>query len=87
MERELWNILAAELTHLSTLIRRGRFTHPVTRIVRVYLWAVLHDRPVYWACDRRNWIGVKPPAKLPMLVPPCRVRSSKVLTSMDANAC
>lgn len=65
MERELWNILAAQLTHLSTRIRRGRFTHPVVRIVRVYLWAVLHDRPVYWACDRRNWIGVKPPAKLP----------------------
>lgn len=65
MERELWNILAAQLTHLSTLARRGRFKHPVTRIVRVYLWAVLHDRPVSWACQRRNWVGVKPPAVLP----------------------
>ncbi len=65
MERELWHILATHLTHLATCTRRGRFTHPVTRIVRVYLWAVLHDRPVYWACDRRNWVGVKPPAVLP----------------------
>ncbi len=65
MERELWNIFATHLTHLATLFRRGRFHHPTTRIVRVYLWAVLHDRPVYWACDKRNWIGVKPPRELP----------------------
>lgn len=25
------------------------------RIVEVLLWAVLHDRPVCWACDRRHW--------------------------------
>lgn len=65
MERELWNILAAHLTYLCTITRRGRFHHSTARIVRVYLWAVLHDRPVYWACDKRNWIGVKPPHELP----------------------
>lgn len=65
MERELWAVLSEHLTHLTTLTRRGRFVHSTARIVRVYLWAVLHDRPVYWACDRRNWVGVKPPAVLP----------------------
>lgn len=65
MERELWTIIAAHLTHLATVMRRGRFHHPTPRILRVYLWAVLHDRPVYWACDRRNWRGVKPPRELP----------------------
>lgn len=24
-------------------------------IAAVYLWAVLHDRPVCWACDPKNW--------------------------------
>jgi hypothetical protein len=24
-------------------------------IVLVYVWSVLHDRPVCWACDKRNW--------------------------------
>src|SRR5262249_45152169 len=24
-------------------------------VVLVFLWAALHDRPVYWACDARNW--------------------------------
>lgn len=65
MERELWPIVAAHLTHLCTATRRGRFQHSTARIVRVYLWAVLHDRPVYWACDKRHWIGVKPPRVLP----------------------
>ena len=65
MERELWSILSAHLTHFSTTTRRGRFEHPTTRIVRIYLWAVLHDRPVYWACEKRNWVGVKPPRVMP----------------------
>jgi hypothetical protein len=25
------------------------------RILEVYLWAVLHDRPTVWACDLSNW--------------------------------
>ena len=25
------------------------------RIVLVYFWATLHDRPVAWACEARNW--------------------------------
>ena len=65
MERELWSILAAHLTDLSRCERLGRYLHSTTRIVRVYLWAALHDRPVYWACERRNWVGVKPPRVLP----------------------
>lgn len=24
-------------------------------IVLVYLWSVLHERPVCWACDKKNW--------------------------------
>lgn len=65
MERELWPILAGHLTELSRTTRIGRFTHPTPRILRVYLWAVIHDRPVSWACNKRNWPGVKPPLHLP----------------------
>lgn len=65
MERELWKILSQQITRLDRRFDRGRCLHSVGRIVRVYLWAVLHDRPVYWACERRNWAGVKPPRKLP----------------------
>lgn len=53
MERELWE----SLCHLA-----GRFYNRSTRaiytdevIIAVYLWAVVHDRPVHWACDANNW--------------------------------
>ena len=52
MERELWLILyhiALECDQLS----KARYRPAV--IVGVYCWAVLHDRPVCWACERRNW--------------------------------
>ncbi len=65
MERELWRILSREITVVDRRFRRGQYTHSVGRIVRVYLWAVLHDRPVYWACRRENWRGVRPPIVLP----------------------
>jgi len=65
MDRELWRIIARHLSYLTRTTREVGFQHPTARILRVYLWAVLHDRPVYWACDRRNWVGVKPPGALP----------------------
>ncbi len=24
-------------------------------VVLIYMWSVIHDRPMYWACDRRHW--------------------------------
>ncbi len=65
MERELWRILSHQITQLDRQFDQGQRTHSVGRIVRVYLWAVLHDRPVYWACEHRNWAGVRRPVKLP----------------------
>lgn len=65
MERELWRILSREIGRLERRYTVDHRVHQVGRIVRVYLWAALHDRPVSWACERRNWIGVKPPRRLP----------------------
>lgn len=65
MERELWKIISANITFLDRKLPVGDYEHSVGRIVRVYLWAVLHDRPTYWACDKRNWSGVRPPEQLP----------------------
>lgn len=53
MEHELWTRLYALAFQLDTS-RTGVFYWP-SDIVGVYAWAVLHDRPVSWACDRRNW--------------------------------
>lgn len=42
--------------------KRTRFNDRI--IVMVYLWSVLWDRPVCWACQKKNW-GIKLPFELP----------------------
>lgn len=65
MERELWSILSKNIARLERKYHNEARTHQTGRVVRVFLWAALHDRPTYWACERRNWVGVKPPRHLP----------------------
>jgi hypothetical protein len=55
MERELWLALyklarGCDPAWYWELVRFFDY-----HIVGVYLWAVLHDRPVSWACDPVNW--------------------------------
>ncbi|MEM9348308.1 MAG: transposase [Planctomycetota bacterium] len=66
MEREQW----AELMRALNDVARGRtdnayHRHPSVLIVRVYLWAALHDRPVSWACRRSAWDDRTRPKRLP----------------------
>lgn len=44
--------------------RRKREQYGDRIIVLVYLWSVLHERPVCWACVPKNW-PVEPPWQLP----------------------
>src|SRR4029453_17648716 len=55
MERELWMALyklawACDPAPYWELVKYREF-----EIVSVYLWAVLHERPVCWACHPVNW--------------------------------
>ncbi len=55
MERERYRALY-ELTY--QLGRTRRTKHVVftdVKIVAVYFWAVLHDRPIRWACRTNHW--------------------------------
>ena len=54
MERELFREACRELNRLPRIRKPGQIydTHD---IVRVLLWAVVHDRPIYWACQPRHW--------------------------------
>jgi len=54
MERERWNELYALAGRLGKSIVGG-YVYDVVCIVGVYFWAVVHDRPVSWACEKRNW--------------------------------
>lgn len=54
MERERWLGLYQLACELSRSWRYGH-RYSVACIVGVFFWAVLHDRPVSWACEARNW--------------------------------
>jgi len=53
MEYQLWKCIVALLIGLDKTPDGCDFSD--TRIVQVFYWAVIHDRPVSWACQRRHW--------------------------------
>lgn len=54
MDRELYRLILQELRKTTPhLPIRGTYTDQ--EIVSVFYFAVLNNRPVSWACDRRNW--------------------------------
>ena len=62
MERELWPFLYHELRETANDFRQKYVQIPAWVLVAVSLWAALHDRPVAWACNPRNWstTGLRP---------------------------
>jgi hypothetical protein len=66
MELELWAELSAAISGVagSWPVRR-RDKHSTATIVRVHQWACLHDRPISWACDAKNWARAARPEELP----------------------
>jgi len=54
MERELWRWIVWALRRLPRRwLRRGVYDNRA--ILGVALWAAVHDRSVWWACQRCNW--------------------------------
>ena len=66
MELERWAELSAAVSAVAVGWRqRPKDTHCTALVVRVYLWAALHDRPASWACDAKNWQRSTRPRVLP----------------------
>ena len=57
MEGELWRQVYALTKRMGKSKGVVRGTYSDVQIVAVYFWSVLHDRPMCWACDHRNWRG------------------------------
>ena len=54
MERDLWRCVVAALKRVPATRPRNA-VYSDRQVVAVALWAALHDRPISWACQRRNW--------------------------------
>jgi hypothetical protein len=56
MEGELWEaVYRLILEEASKRPRQKRVVYTDAWILGVFFWAAVHDRPVCWACDGRNW--------------------------------
>lgn len=55
MERELWNKVYQIVMRNAKNKRPRCATFSDAQVMLTYLWAVLNNRPVYWACCKRNW--------------------------------
>ena len=55
MEHQLWTAIVAVVAEMDKPRARPTFDFADDVIVRVWYWAVLHDRPVSWACRPENW--------------------------------
>ena len=64
MEAQLFQTVYRHVWSVPQLPRRQREQYHDRVIVMVYLWSVLHERPVIWACDSDNW-PAEPPWELP----------------------
>jgi hypothetical protein len=63
MERELWKVLYVVATKLDK--PWGRWKYSTSDIVVVYLWSVVHDRPMSWAVVKAHWPDDLRPICLP----------------------
>jgi hypothetical protein len=55
MEDQLWKGIVRSLREIHKPRRRARERFSCEDIVRVWFWAVVHDRPVSWATCKANW--------------------------------
>ena len=73
MDRDQWKILSA---HIHAVTRRvvgvPRVVYRDALILKMYFWALHHERPLYWACDKANYRGVLRPRGLPSVSQFCR---------------
>lgn len=55
MEHQLYREIVSVLRRIGKWRRRRNEDFMDEEIVQTWFWGVLHDRPVSWACERRNW--------------------------------
>src|SRR5580692_11174947 len=85
MEDQLWKGILRLLKRIHKPRRRAREKFCCEEVVRVWLWAVLHDRPISWATCKANWPIHERRRTLPSSSTMCRrLRSREVVALLAA---
>ena len=81
---EIYRTIVLVNREIPRLGRRPRYSDSL--IVAMYVWSVAHDRPLCWACDRRNYGSCFRPRALPSVSQFCKriktARCTKMLQRM-----
>jgi hypothetical protein len=85
VEGQLWTLIVAVLATIDKRRKRANENFSDEDIVKVFYWSVIHDRPISWACQRRNWPLHLRRRSLPSNTTMSRrLRSSSVVVLLDA---
>lgn len=83
MEHQLWKAILAELRPLCEKHFDPCQHFSIFEILQVWFWAVVHDRPISWAVQRRHWPPYLHHVPLPSNSTMCRrLRSRHLLQVM-----
>ena len=74
MDRDIWVVLACAVRLVCRRLGRPRrrFEFSDRLIILMWLWAVMHDRPLSWACRRENYSTLFRPRRLPSISQFCK---------------
>lgn len=81
MDKDVWMVIRLAIRTADRSIpragRRPRFGDQL--IVKMYFWAVAHDRPLCWACRRMSYNAIMRPRRLPSVSQFCkRLKTDRV---------
>jgi len=86
MDKRIWSIITNVIVSVNrSICRAGRKpTFSDVLILRMYFWAVWHDRPLSWASDHQHYGRLFQPRRLPSRSQFCRrVRSKRFSVLLD----
>src|SRR5262245_61562266 len=87
MEHQLWKAIIAILATLDKPRKSSRHKYSDEEVIKLYYWSVVHDRPIEWALDLRNWPIHQRRQKLPSSSTMSRrLRTASVKALLDALA-
>ena len=74
MSSHVWRIIYQTIVRMNRTLphRTRKCQYNDTLIVAMYIWSVLHDRPLCWAADRTKYHGAFRPRRLPSRSQFCR---------------
>jgi Transposase DDE domain len=85
VEGQLWSSILMILSSIDKRRKRANQDFGDEDIVKVFYWSVIHDRPISWACQRRNWPLYMRRQPLPSNTTMSRrLRSKSVVALLDA---